>query len=283
MAEILESLLLLGDETPHKMLEGDDTRNWYLWCFSSLTGCYFEYHDTRAAKVASAIINKSKAKYFMSDAYSGYGKAIREANIERKNNNLPPLIEALCNSHSRREFRDSAIADSEYFINQYAEIYKLEKEVKIAIKLEKLDLAKELRNQMRPFFEGMKQKAEEFLESYSSKSKFYGACNYYLKNYPALTRCLDDILIPLDNNQSERQLRSPVIGRKTWYGTHSKIGAQTAAIHFTLVESCKLIGVNPRDYYQEVVKELHQGRPAFTPKEYLQRLMIIKEKDRPLS
>ena len=43
--------------------------------------------------------------------------------------------------------------------------------------------------------------------------------------------------LPIDNNPQERLLRNPVIGRKTWYGTHSKLGAETAAILFSLVES----------------------------------------------
>jgi hypothetical protein len=63
-------------------------------------------------------------------------------------------------------------------------------------------------------------------------------------------------------------LRNHVIGRKTWYGTHSKKGAETAAILFTIVESCKLVGVNPRKYFENLVQDLLSGKNPYTPNEY---------------
>jgi len=272
--EILQERLMLGDETPHRMLEGDKTKNWYLWCFSSLDACYFECHNTRSGDVASAMLLESMAKYFMSDAYSGYIKALRVANKIRAERKIPPIIEIYCNSHARREFKDCTDADAQYFIDQYAEIYKLEKAVKMNPKM-----SKENRELMRPFFENMKERAEKLRDKYSSQSKFYSACRYFLKYYTGLTECLNDPLIPLDNNQSERQLRSPVVGRKTWLGTHSKKGAKTAAVHFTLIESCKLVGVNPREYYREIVNAIHQNMPIFTPREFARRLAIERQSE----
>jgi len=58
------------------------------------------------------------------------------------------------------------------------------------------------------------------------------------------------------------------VGRKTWLGTHSERGAKTAAILFTLVEGCKLNKVNPREYFKNLVQDLHQGKAPYTPKEY---------------
>ena len=64
-------------------------------------------------------------------------------------------------------------------------------------------------------------------------------------------------------------MRNPVIGRKTWYGTHSKKGAETNAIMFSIVESCKINKVNPREYFKDIVHAIHEGRCVFTPNEYL--------------
>ena len=61
------------------------------------------------------------------------------------------------------------------------------------------------------------------------------------------------------------------IGRKTWYGTHSIKGAKTAAVIFSLVESCKLNKVNPREYFKELVEKIHQKSDPLTPWEYLQK------------
>jgi len=273
--ETLNSALILGDETRHRMLEGSDTARWYLWCFSSATSCFFEYHDTRAGEVATNILTESQCSVFMSDAYQGYGKAIREANLIRKSRGQAPIVEALCNAHARRGFKEpkkfneenrSLPAEAKYFLDQYEEIYKLEKKIKGSP-----EQGRELRASMKIYFENMHAKAEAGLNSYSSHSAYYEACQYYLNQYHGLTRCLDDPSIPLDNNQSERQLRNPVVGRKTWYGTHSEDAAQAAAVHQTLVESCKLCKVNPRAYYDAITKAIQMGAPIFTPSEFAKR------------
>jgi hypothetical protein len=128
------------------------------------------------------------------------------------------------------------------------------------------------RQQMIPIFEEMKSFAIEHLSQLSDKSSLAKAFNYFLKNYPQLTYFITDPETPISNNQSERLLRSPVIGRKTWYGTHSKAGAKTAGIHHTLVESCKLIGLNPRVYYRESVTRSHLNSPPLTPLEMKREL-----------
>jgi hypothetical protein len=64
-------------------------------------------------------------------------------------------------------------------------------------------------------------------------------------------------------------MRSPVIGRKTWYGTHSKRGAETNAVLFSIVESCKLNKINPREYFKDIVHAIHVKKDIFTPVEYL--------------
>ena len=74
--------------------------------------------------------------------------------------------------------------------------------------------------------------------------------------------------VPIDNNASERLLRSSVIDRKTWYGIYSTRGAETAAIHFTLVHSFHLAGVNPRLYYRLARDWILKGESILTPLEY---------------
>ena len=91
------------------------------------------------------------------------------------------------------------------------------------------------------------------------------ALGYFLRNYRELTLFTQNVELPIDNNSQERLLRNPVIGRKTWYGTHSKKGAETAAILHTLVESCKLNKVNPREYFKALIDDLHAGRASYTP------------------
>lgn len=263
-AETLTSPVLLADETPHRMLEGDEREGWYLWGFSQPTASFFECHPSRSGEVASIVLDQSRCEILVSDVYSGYRRAIREANKKRSNEGRPEITAAYCNAHARRGFKGIAEEDTEdalFMIEQYKEIYRIDDEAKSLPPSEQA--AK--RDEMKPYFLAMKAHAASKIEAYSSKSGIARGFNYFLKNFEGLTACLRDQRIPLDNNASERLLRSHVIGRKTWYGTHSKVGAETAAIHFTLIETCKLNRINPRAYYTSLLNSLHAGKGAFTP------------------
>ena len=263
---ILKARVLKADETPHVMLEGDEKRNWYLWGFSTDILCFLECRNTRSGDVASEILIKSKCEVLVSDVYTGYGKAIRVANDVRRSGGLPLIVPAHCNAHSRRNFFKMwpKYKEAEFYLDHYHEIYQLNSKAKGQAP----PLVLELREQMRPRFEAMKAKAMEELANYSLKGKYARALKYFLKNYDTLTYFLTDAEVPIDNNAQERNLRSHVLGRKTWYGTHSKRGALTAAILFSIVETCKLIGVNPRQYFESLVKDMLAGEQPYTPADY---------------
>ena len=82
---------------------------------------------------------------------------------------------------------------------------------------------------------------------------------------------LEDPEIFLDNNASERGLRGPVVGRKNHYGNHSPRGAETAAILYTVCESARLNGLDPRQYLKDIVREMLAGKDPATPSEYASR------------
>jgi hypothetical protein len=260
-----------ADETPHRMLEGDEKTKWYLWGFSSKGACYFEYRDTRSGSVAQDVLKKSKCEVLLTDVFSGYAKAVADSNIYRGEQGTPPLRNAYCNAHARRKF-DEAMnpfkEEGQFYLDQYKEIYRLER---LAAGLS-AEQVLELRSQMFPFFEKMQLQAQSQRDRYSAKSSLVVAINYFLNNYEGLTLFIKDAEVPVDNNAQERALRNPVIGRKTWYGTHSIKGAKTAAVLFSLVESCRLNSVNPRDYFKELAKDMVAKLPAYTPKEYSEKL-----------
>jgi transposase len=266
LAEICEEEgALSADETPHRMLEGDEKSNWYLWGFSSKKTCYFEHHNTRAGSVATNILSKAKCFALLTDVYSGYGKSVKEVNEERKKNGLAPIKQAFCNAHSRRKLKQSSIfPESKYYVDRYKEIYALEDKFK-----ETSDMI--YREQMKPIFEDLKTRAIQEVNYFSSKSDFAEALNYFIKNYDGLTLFTDFADTEIDNNRQERLLRNPVIGRKTWYGTHSIRGAETAAILFSIIESCRLNKKNPRQYLEQLVSDLHEKKPIVTPRNFIER------------
>lgn len=260
--EILNSKVLHADETPHRMLEGDEKSNWYLWGFSTDRASYFEAHDTRSGSVATNIIKDSLCEFLVSDVFSGYGKAVTDSNVYRLEKSLPEIINVYCNAHARRKFVESESSfarESDFFLWCYRRIYRLEK----------LKDFKERRQWQLLYYRAMERFGRRIMTGYSSKSSLVKGINYFIKNFDQLTLFLKFEDVPIDNNSQERLMRSPVIGRKTWYGTHSKRGAETNAVLFSLVESCKLNKVNPRDYFKDIVHAIHETREVFTPNEYL--------------
>lgn len=273
--EVLLSRILHADETPHRMLEGDENDSWYHWGFMSKVAAYFDIRDTRSGDVAAEFLKKSVCEFLMSDVYSGYGKGVRIANEYRTSQSLPLIQSLYCNAHSRRYFKKSqgAYANaSKPFIDCYRSIYFLESQFTI-LRQKDPDLPGEeileIRAKMRPFFEKMRDLAQVEQFSYSAKSSIAKAMNYFLSHYAELTLFMSQSDLPIDNNAAERILRNPVIGRKTWYGTHSRQGAETTAVLFSIIESCKLNNVNPREYLPAIVRAIHNGGPIFTPHTYL--------------
>jgi transposase len=272
--EVLKEKVLHADETPHRMLEGSDRESWFFWSFLGKTAAYFEAHDTRSGDVASKLLKASLCEFLVSDVYSGYAKAVRETNEDRIGKGLSSITCAYCNAHARRYFKkaqDVFTAESKFFTDRYMSIYFLESQLKkLRAKDPNLPAEKilEIRGKMRVFYEQMKARAETEQFNYSDKSSIVKAMNYFLKNYKGLTLFLTNENLPIDNNAAERILRNPVIGRKTWYGTHSPQGADTAAVMFSIFESCKLNNVNPSTYLKRLTQALHAGEPLFTPATY---------------
>lgn len=264
--EVQDSKLILADETPHKMLEGDDTKNWYLWGFFNQTACYYEAHNTRGSDVPTSFLYGAKNEFLLTDGYSGYKKTIKNIKNDKKIGRN--IVEVYCNAHAYRYFKEASITwkdESTFYLEKYGEIYELESEVKKA----RTDNDKrDRRNKMSVLFEEMKAHCKQNLDQAMPHSGLFKAIKYFLNHYDGLTVCTEYITVPLDNNGSERSLRSPVVGRKTWIGTHSKRGAMTNAIHFSLIESCKVNGINPRQYYDWVVKQKLSGKNLLTPYQY---------------
>ena len=265
-AGVLRARVLSADETPHKMLERSEKKTWYLWGFSTPRLCYLECHDTRSGDVASEMLKSSACEILLTDVYSGYSKGTRLANIERRSAGRGLIKNSYCNAHARRNFFKiyRKYPEAEFYLEKYHEIGQMNSSARGQPASEILAA----RERMRPYFEAMRVRATEELDRYPNGNKYRLALSYYLDNYEGLTLCLSDAEIPIDNNAQERLLRSHVVGRKTWYGTHSEQGAETAAIMFSIVETCKLNGVNPREYFQSLVEDLLAGGRHYTPAEY---------------
>jgi transposase len=88
------------------------------------------------------------------------------------------------------------------------------------------------------------------------KSVFGQAVGYALNNWAALVRYLEQGYLAIDNNLSERTLRAIAIGRHNWVVLGSESGGQTAAVLYSVVATCKHLGIDPFLYLREALPGL---------------------------
>lgn len=67
---------------------------------------------------------------------------------------------------------------------------------------------------------------------------------------------LDDPRLPLDNTRAERSLRKIVVGRKNWMFYGSDTHAESAAAIFSIIASCRMYGIDPHQYLDDVFRLL---------------------------
>jgi hypothetical protein len=82
------------------------------------------------------------------------------------------------------------------------------------------------------------------------------AINYTLKRWTELTRFLDHPVIELSTNWAENSMRPIAIGRRNWLHVGSKEAGPKIAAIFSVVESCRKLGVPIRKYLAHVLPGL---------------------------
>lgn len=284
--DILDSGVIFADETIHRQLEenGGNWR-WYLWGFCNRTSIYFEIHDTRAGDVSIKFLMESLVLFLVSDAYTGYGRTIREVNEGRKLKMLPLLQSCLCNDHARRYFfyaQEDALAKKALDI--YDAIYEIERQVQelleVPIYRESENSAKalQLRQTADPLFNQIYDISCEILLGAPEKSLEAKAASYFLNHVGGLTLFLRHIELSISNALSERGIRDSVLLRKTALGNHSRSGAEEGAIQLSIMCSCKMVEVNPSEYLEFVRARYLAKQPLLTPYQYkLYKESLTKE------
>jgi hypothetical protein len=101
----------------------------------------------------------------------------------------------------------------------------------------------------------------EILTRLSAKSEMAKAIAYSLNRWDALTRFLEDGRLEIDNLIAERALRGVAIGRRNWLFAGSQAGGENAAAIYTIIETCKLNGVDVFSYMTDVMHRIASGWP----------------------
>jgi transposase len=90
------------------------------------------------------------------------------------------------------------------------------------------------------------------------KSPLGVAIGYVLNRWEAFVRYTEDGRLSADNNLSERTLRAIALGRANWKFMGNAASGSNAAIHFTVVGSCRHLGIDPFAYLRDVLPKLHE-------------------------
>ena len=169
--------------------------------------------------------------YVQADAYSGYDEFFRTSDA----------TEVGCNAHARRKFEYALDSDPVRAANMmalYGKLYDIER----GAKEEQCDNAQLLharQTNAKPILEQIKELLDKWKNEVLPKSEIGKAVGYALNQWEALIRYVDDPILSIDNNLSERTLRMVAIGRKNYLFAGSESGGHSdiaeCAITVTLI------------------------------------------------
>ena len=244
---VLTAPVVGADETWWRLLGGPESKRWWAWSVTREDAVTYTILASRSQEAARQVLGKYHG-IVMADGYGAYDALARAG---------PGFTLVHCWAHVRRKFVEAEPhypAPCAEILELIGQLYDVERACPgpaLAASAETRAAALELRAQLRreqsalivETIRGWAHQQRTLPESSLGK-----AIAYMLGLWPGLTRFLADARIPLDNNATERGLRGMVVGRKNHYGSRSQRGTEVAALFYSLIESAKLCGVEPKAY-----------------------------------
>ena len=168
---------------------------------------------------------------------------------------------AFCWSHVRRKFYDLAEKSpvAAEILKRIAQLYKIEDQVRGSSAEQRRATRDE---HSRILVEDLKVYLDVRLRQLSAKSKLAEAIRYAVSRWDGLVRFLDDGRIELDTNTVERAIRPLALNRKNALFAGSDEGGDNWAVIATLIENCKLSGINPHEWLTRTLVALADGHPT---------------------
>jgi hypothetical protein len=221
---------------------------------------WFQYADTRSGPVPRQFLFPGggapgrlrpppQGLYLLTDGYSGYSALALEVGIRGH---------AACWAHVRRKFVEAAegrknTAAAHQMVALIGQLYAVERRLRTCCADER---KAERQAHSRPILEKIKAWLDEKVAHVLPKGLLGTAIGYALGLWPQLTTFLEDGDIPIDNNVTENAIRPFVVGRKGWLFSGSPRGAQASATLYSLIETAKANGLEPRAYLNFLFERL---------------------------
>ena len=184
------------------------------------------------------------------DGYAGYRALAEKGDVTL----------AFCWAHLRRRFYERFTSEASPIaaeaLQRIAALYRIESE----IRGRKPDERRAVRQQRsRPLLADLEPWLCEKLALISRKSKLAEAIRYAITHWQGLIRFLDDGRIEIDSNTVERSIRPIALNRKNALFAGSDGGGENWAVIASLIETCKLCGVDPQVYLVDVLGSIVNG------------------------
>lgn len=185
------------------------------------------------------------------DGYAAYKRLAKE----KREGGAVTL--AFCWTHWRRYFYDIAEGGDAPIASEalarIAELYEIEE----AIRGQSADARRAARQERsKPLVLTFRVWLDLQLSKVSAKSSIAEAIRYGFNHWEGLVRFLDDGRIELDTNIVERSMRPVALTRKNALFAGHDDGAENWAVIASLIETCKLNGVDPETYLADVLARL---------------------------
>jgi hypothetical protein len=142
-----------------------------------------------------------------------------------------------------------------WFVGQIGQLYAVEK------KLREQKAGPALRQAMRAWqSQPVLNRLHRAMELTRRKTLPQGllgqAIDYTLKRWTALNQFITDGTLEIDNNLIENSIRPSALGKRNWlFVGHPEAGERSAVI-YTLLGSCRRLGINPFDYLKDLFTRL---------------------------
>ena len=119
----------------------------------------------------------------------------------------------------------------------------------------------ELRDELaRPLWETFHLWCLNEILNYNQNSQMYKALNYVIRHYEELTAYLDIPEMPLDNNDTEREIRAMVMGKKAYLFCQTDDACERAAMMYSFFGACKVKGKNPERWLTYVLDHIKETK-----------------------
>lgn len=250
--EIRESHYIQADETfiKYQDAQKDHCPNGYLWTYHAPgVGVFFEWHPSRAADCLDPMLAGYQG-LLQSDGYAGYTSWLNHPTHATEKSQI---THAACWAHARRKFVEASHPIADQIVQLIAKLYRIETTLRAE---NSPDRCTPRQAKSAPILQQIKKLIDTEKTRTLPQSAFGKAITYTQERWEMLNEYLKHHALEIDNNLVENAIRPTAIGKKNWLFFGSPYSGQDSAILYSLIETCRKLGINPADYLRELLNAL---------------------------